>query len=92
MQALGIDLSLTHTTATTFVELGGTYVLRITVKNAGPAIATNGRVTERLLNGANINGLRYWSGPASCSISAAATETGRPHRSRRVRVRRSTSR
>ena len=67
--AQGVDLSLTHSTTTTFVELGGTYVLRVTVRNAGPATATNVRVVEQLRGGGSLDGLRYVSGPTACTSS-----------------------
>jgi uncharacterized repeat protein (TIGR01451 family) len=59
-------LRIAHAPSTTFVELGGAYVLRVTVTNIGTAPATNVRVTEQLRGGGNTNGLRLQSGPSSC--------------------------
>jgi len=66
----GVDLKLTHVASTTFVELGGTYVLRVTVTNNGTATATNVRVTEQLRGGGDQDGLQTEGGaPASCTAS-----------------------
>jgi uncharacterized repeat protein (TIGR01451 family) len=71
VQALGVDLRLSHS-APTFVELGGTYVLRVTVTNAGPATATSVRVTEQLQGAGIPAGLRFVSAPAACAGSPSS--------------------
>ena len=53
--------------------LGGTYVLRATVTNNGPATATNVRLTEQLRYAGDKDGLRYESGPASCAKAGSAS-------------------
>lgn len=72
VQPPGVDLSLTHS-APTLVVLGGTYVLRATVTNNGPGIATNVRVTEQLRYAGDKDGLRYVSGSGRCATSGSAS-------------------